>query len=73
MVSADIVSYLNETKNNPNRTPIFKLADLVQMYTDGLKKYGIEDKSRVNSTRLKERFLRSNPDLEAYIEGRIII
>ena len=73
MVFADIVAYLNETKNNPNYTPIFRLDNLVKMYTDGLQNYGIEDKSQVSSTRLKERFLRSIPDLEADMEGRVII
>ena len=50
IVFAEVVAYIEEARYGDNK-PMFKLADLVQLYNDKLRKLGKDDK--VHSSRLK--------------------
>ena len=45
---------------------IFKLADLVKLYTECLAQLGGDTSKRINSTRLKDKLLSQLPELEAH-------
>ena len=62
IVFAEVVAYIEEARYN-NDKPMFKLADLVQLYNDRLRKLGEDDK--VHSSRLKEKILSQIPNLSA--------
>lgn len=51
---------------------IFKLADLVQLYTNQLRELGVIVFSRIHSTDLKEHILANMPGLHAYKQSRDI-
>ncbi len=53
--------------------PVFKLKDLVAMYSSRVKQLGTSLNGRINSTHLKDRILAHFPDLQALKDGRDII
>ena len=53
--------------------PVFKLVDLVKLYSARLQQFGIEQDTRPHSTDLKNRILAHFPDLKAYKEGRDVL
>ena len=53
--------------------PVFKLVDLLQLYTDRLVELGVEITGRVHSTHLKNRILANMPELHAYKHGRDVL
>ena len=67
---AELISFLEECRDDPELASVFTLAELVQMYSNRLQELGVELSSKINSTRLKERLLDVFPDLQAYNEGR---
>ena len=67
---AELISFLEECRDNPELASVFTLAELVQMYSNRLQELGVELSSKVNATRLKERLFYVFPDLQAYNEGR---
>ena len=46
--------------------PFFKLSDLTKLYTERLQSRGVDSKSRLRSTTLKNRILAHFPDLESH-------
>ncbi len=52
---------------------MFKLKDLVAMYSSRVKQLGTSLNGRINSTHLKDRILAHFPDLHALKDGRGII
>ncbi len=52
---------------------MFKLKDLVAMYSSRVKQLGTSLNGRINSTHLKDRILAHFPDLQALKDGRDII
>ena len=46
--------------------PIFKLADLLQLYTDRLIELGVDITGRIHSTYLKNQILANLPGLNSY-------
>ena len=71
---ASLVSYLEEHGNSGETAPVFKLADLVNLYSEKLLALGISKPClNVNSTRLKERLLAAMPDLAAHTQGKHIL
>jgi len=54
---------MEESAQNDDTIPVFKLADLTKLYTERLRQLGIEVSGRIISTRLKERLLAAVPDL----------
>lgn len=66
---AEILAYINEEKNE-NSVTVFKLADLVKMYSNRLEQLGVVVEFRIHSTNFKDRILSSCPNLVAYKRGR---
>ena len=64
---AELVPYVEESAQNCDTVPVFKLLDLTKLYIERLRQLGIEVSSRINSTRLKERLLSAVPDLTAHV------
>jgi len=60
---AELVSFINFSRND-NVMPVFKLADLANMYASRLKQMGADSSSRIHRTRLKERILIHCPYLQ---------
>ena len=70
----ELTGYLEEVKSsNVSRASIFKLADLLHLYTDRIKELGVGVAGRIHSTHLKERILANVPGLQAYKQGRDVI
>ena len=63
IVFAEVVAYIEEARYDDDK-PMFKLADLVQLYNDRLRELGEDDK--VHSSRLKEKILSQIPNLSAH-------
>ena len=70
----ELIGYIEEVKSiNVSRAPIFKLAHLLQLYTDRIKELGVCVAGRIHSTHLKERIIANVPGLQAYKQGRDIM
>ena len=69
---AELAMYIEETRLEANTAPVFKLADLVQLYASRLEQLGVVSDVRVNSTRLKQSLLAQFPDMRAHNQGRDI-
>ena len=70
---AELLAYIEDCRSESlenNQAPMFKLADLNQMYMTRLNDLGAETTSRMHSTRLKERILANIPDMQAHKQGR---
>eukprot|EP00112_Aurelia_sp_Birch-Aquarium-sp1_P002959 Seg1330.1 transcript_id=Seg1330.1/GoldUCD/mRNA.D3Y31 product="hypothetical protein" protein_id=Seg1330.1/GoldUCD/D3Y31 len=66
---AEVVSYMEE-EISEKRNTVFKMTDLIWLYTNRLEQLGVIVDTRVNSTHLKERILTLSPDLIAGMKGR---
>ena len=53
--------------------PIFKLTDLLQLYTDRLIELGVDITGRIHSTYLQNRILANVPGLNSYKQCRDVI
>ncbi|KAG0714703.1 hypothetical protein GWK47_001512 [Chionoecetes opilio] len=70
---AELVSYIEDTRMDSLVAPIFKLSDLVDLYTTRLELLGTDVAGRVHSTVLKKRVLAYFPDMEAHKQGRDVV
>ena len=52
--------------------PVFKLSDLVKLYSSCIKELGVEQHAHPHSTEHKNRILAEHSNLKAYKEGRDI-
>ena len=68
---AEIVAFIEEQRIESEIT-VFKLADLIKMYSNRLEELGLETGNQINSTHFKERLLSSCPNLVAHKSGRDI-
>ncbi len=75
IVLAELLAYIDEARMDESVAPVFKLADLVRLYSTRLEQLGVEQHShsRPHSTRLKERILSQFPDLSAHREGHDVL
>jgi len=74
IVFAQLISYIEETRADSSVVPIFKLADLVKLYTDRLSQLALDRPAeRVHSTRLKEKLLTHFPKMRAQQDGRDVL
>ena len=73
IVFAELVSYIEDSRANPDESPVFKLADLVSLYQSRMEQLGVQTEQRIHSTRLKERLLSHIPDLQAHRSGRDVL
>ena len=63
---AELISHIEEfAGSDDGMHHIFKLSDLVKLYTNRLEQLGGNLSTRVNSTRLKEKLIEKIPTLEA--------
>ena len=69
---SELLTYLVETSRSSEGPTVFRLADLVNLYTKRLEQLGVEAPA-VNSTRLKEKLLSEVPELEAHKQGRDVL
>lgn len=65
---AELITYIEDTRDEETLAPVFKLVDLTRLYSTRLQQLGVETK--VHSTRLKQRILGQIPDMRAYPKGR---
>lgn len=73
---AQLISYIEETRSESDKLPVFKLADLSNLYASRLEQLGgITDHQHVyiHTSRLKDRILCRIPDLQAHKLGRDIL
>ena len=60
---AELVLYIEETRQRDETIPVFKLAELSQLYKSRMEQLGVDVDNRVHSTWLKERLLAEFPDM----------
>ena len=72
IVLAELVSPI-ESSRDDKVAPVFKLSELVKMYSYRLAELGVELPDRVNSIRLKERVMSMVPDLTCQSQGRDVV
>lgn len=72
LVFSELVAYVNETRKNSDKPVIFRLSELVSLYTQRLQHF-VSNISDVNRTKLKERLLKEIPELEAHRKGREVL
>lgn len=65
---AELITYIEDARDEETLAPVFKLVDLTRLYSTRLQQLGVETK--VHSTRLKQRILGQIPDMQAYPKGR---
>lgn len=66
---AELVAFMAETRGD-DCAPVFKLADLGDLYKVRLEQLGATVGHRIHTTRLKNRLLSVFPDLRAHLQGR---
>lgn len=70
---AELVTYIDEKRMDESVAPVFKLSDLVKLYSARLETLGVNQHHRQHSTRLKNRILAHFPDLTEHKEGRDVL
>lgn len=70
VVFAELVE---EARFEASTAPVFKLADMAQLYTSRMHQFGVTSDKRMHTTRLKQRLLAHFPDLRAQSKGRDIL
>ena len=72
---AGLISYIEEVRIAKDSViaPVFKLSDLVSLYTSRLEQLGTHTTGRVHSTKLKNRILSYFPDMTAHKQGRDVV
>lgn len=73
IVFGELVAYIEEAHQNESIIPVFKLSELVKLYSERLKELDDASEKRVHSTRLKERLLKQFPELRAQQQGRDVV
>ena len=69
---SELITYLTEAKQSSEGPAVFRLADLVNLYKQHLKQFGVKVPN-VNATRLKEQIVQELPDLEMCKKGRDVL
>ena len=67
---AELIAHIDEAGSFQGTAPVFRLADLAEMYRQCLVDLGIPPDIKVNHTHLKERLLLNCPHLKATKHGR---
>ena len=70
---AELISYIEDACMDDLVAPVFKLKDLVNLYSTRLEQLGTDVKGLVHSTKLKGRLLGYFQDLEAHKQGRDVV
>ena len=61
----ELIAYIECERTDSEHVSVYKVVDLVKMYSTRLEQLGTCSSTRVNSTRLKTRVLAHFPDLQA--------
>ena len=72
---AELVAFIEDTlveSHDEHTSPVFKLVDLIRLYSDRLTQLGVTT-PYVHSSRFKDRILVNFPELQAFKEGRDIL
>lgn len=72
IVLAELVSFVKDSRMNKGVAAVFRLTDLMAMYSNRLEQFGLDMNKRPNSTHVKDRILAAIPDLQAHKQGREI-
>jgi len=72
IVFAQLIAYINDVRSC-DIIPVFKLADLKNLYLTRLNQLNPSTVNAVNSSRLKEKLLTYYPDMRAQSEGRDVL
>ncbi len=70
---AELVSYIEDSRMDDLVAPVFKLTDLVNLYSTRLKQLGTDVIGHIHSTKLKDRILAYFQDMEAHKQGRDVV
>ena len=70
---AELVLYIEETRQDEKTTPIFKLTELAQLYKSRIEQLKVKVDTRINTTRLREMILAEFPDMQSYKKGRDVL
>ena len=70
---AELIAYIDEARMDDNVAPVFKLTDLVRLYSTRLEELGVKQRDHPHSTRRKNHILTHFPDLAAHKEGRDVL
>lgn len=71
---AQLVAYIEDARtDSEDGIPVFRLAELTQMYSTRLQQLGGDTSTRVHSTDLKDRILANVPGLQAHKQGRDVM
>ncbi|XP_076031372.1 uncharacterized protein LOC143019540 isoform X1 [Oratosquilla oratoria] len=70
---AQLVLFIEETRQHEETAPVFKLAELAELYQLRIEQLGVRCNTRVHSTRLKQRLLAHFPDMQSHSKGRDIL
>ena len=62
---AELVSYIEDSRMDNLVAPVFKLTDLVNLYSTRLKQLGTDVTGRIHSTKLKDRLLSGHRSSQA--------
>ena len=54
---AELLAYIDEERMDEDVAPVFKLSDLVKLYSSRIKELGVEQHVHPHSTELKNRIL----------------
>ena len=73
IVFAELVMYIEEARFEESTAPLFKLADIAQLYSSRLQQLGVKNEKRMHTTRLKLRLLAHFPDMRAQSKGRDVL
>ena len=73
IVFAELVLYIEETRQDEKTTPIFKLTELAQLYKSRIEQLKVKVDTRINTTRLREMILAEFPDMQSYKKGRDVL
>ena len=65
--------YIEEARLEATTAPVFKLADMAQLYMSRMQQFGVVSDKRMHTTRLKQRLLAHFPDMRAQSKGRDIM
>ena len=65
IVFAELVMYIEEVRLVASTAPVFKLADMAQLYMSRLQQFGLTSDKRMHTTPLKQRLLAHFPAMRA--------
>ena len=58
-----LVKFSHQTRQDEETAPVFKLAELAQLYHSQMEQLGVEIDNRIHSAQPKERLLAEFPDM----------